>query len=79
MGRNEDTLLAETINDDEDGGKSVGLGKLLDEVHGDGVPGTIGDWELLHRSVGLVTRGLGTPAGGIRCTVVLDERTEIGP
>ena len=79
MGRNEDTLLAETVNDDKDGGKSVGLGKLLDEVHGDGVPGTIGDRKLLHGSIGLVTRGLGTPAGGTGCAVVLDESTEIGP
>ena len=79
MSRNEDTLLAEVVNNDEDGGKSVGLGKLLDEVHGDGVPETIGDWELLHRSIGLVTRSLGTPAGSTRCAVVLDKCTEIGP
>ena len=79
MGRNEDTLLAETVNDDKDGGKSVGLGKLLNEVHGDGVPGTIGDWKLLYSSIGLVTRSLRTFASGTRCAVVLDECTEIGP
>ena len=54
MGRNENTLLAETVNNDEDGSKSVGLGKLLDEVHGDGVPRTRRDRKLLERSVRLV-------------------------
>jgi hypothetical protein len=35
VSRDEYTLLAESVHDNEDCGEAVGVGKLLDEVHGD--------------------------------------------
>ena len=52
---------------------------MLDEVHGDGVPRFLRDRELLESSVRLVSRGLGSPAGRTRLTVVLDESPDTGP
>ena len=46
VSRNEYSLLQQVVHDDEDGGKSIGGGELLDEVHGDRVPWVSGDWEL---------------------------------
>ena len=43
---NEYSLLQQVVHDDEDGGKSIGGGELLDEVHGDRVPWVSGDQEL---------------------------------
>ena len=38
VSRNEYSLLQQAVHDDEDGGKSIGGGELLHEVHGDRVP-----------------------------------------
>ena len=46
-GQNEDALLAESIYNDEDGGKTVRNRKLLDEVYREGVPWLRSNWELL--------------------------------
>ena len=35
MSRNENALLGEAINDNENGGVAIGVGELLNEVHGD--------------------------------------------
>ena len=43
---NEYPLLRQAVHDDEDGGKSIRGGKLLDEVHGNRVPWASGDREL---------------------------------
>ena len=43
---NEYSLLRQAVHNDEDGGKSIGGGELLDEVHGDRVPWASGDREL---------------------------------
>ena len=47
VSQNEYSLLRQVVHDDEDGGKSIGGGELLDEVHGDRVLWASGDWELL--------------------------------
>ena len=46
IGWNEYSLLRQAVHDDEDGGKSIGGGELLDEVHGDRVPWASRDGEL---------------------------------
>lgn len=51
----EDTLLAEMIYNNKYGGITIGGGKLLYEVHGDGVPRTFRNWELLKSAIGFVT------------------------
>ena len=38
MSQNEYSLLRQVVHDDEDGGKSIGGGKLLNEVHGNRMP-----------------------------------------
>ena len=52
---------------------------MFDEVHQDGVPWLLGDWELFKESVGFVTRGFGTCATSARLAIVKDECSEIGP
>ena len=46
MSWNEYSLLRQAVHDDEDGGKSIRGGELLNEVHGDRVPWASGDREL---------------------------------
>ena len=57
-GRDEDALLGESVNNDEDGSKAGGLGKVFNEVHGYGIPRTRRNWELLNQTIRLVSRGL---------------------
>ena len=67
------------IHDDQDGVKARAWRKFLNEVHGDGVPGLFQDWELLQKSIGLVTLWLGSHTGGARLAVVLNEGIEEWP
>ena len=46
VSRNEYSLLRQAVHDNEDGGKSIGGGEFLDEVHGDRVPWVSRDREL---------------------------------
>ena len=57
-GRNEDALLGESVNNDEDSGEAGGLGKMFNEVYGDGIPRTRRNRELLNQTIRLVSRGL---------------------
>jgi hypothetical protein len=77
--RNEDGLLGKPVNDDEDGCEARGQWEMLDEVHRDGIPRTGGDRKLLDESVGLVSRGLSSPAGGAGGDEVLNELPDSGP
>ena len=77
--RYEDTLLGESIDDDQNSGESEGFRKLLDEVHGDGIPGLLGDRELLESSVGLVSLWFVPHACGARLAEVPDKGPYIGP
>ena len=79
MRRYEDTLLGESIDDDQNSGESEGLRKLLDEVHGDGVPGLLGDRELLESSVWLVPGCLGSLTSRAGFAIVLDKPADSGP
>ena len=79
MRRYEDTLLGESIDDDQNSGESEGLRKLLDEVHGDGVPGLLGDRELLESSVWLMPGCLGSLTSRARLAIVLDKSADSGP
>ena len=78
MRRYEDTLLGESIDDDQNSGESEGLRKLLDEVHGDGVPGLLGDRELLESSVWLVPGRLGSLTSRAGLAIVLDKPADSG-
>ena len=52
---------------------------MLNEVHGDGIPGTRRDGELFDQTVGLVSRGFGSSARGAGGTKVFDELSDSGP
>ena len=72
-------MLAEAINYDEYCGVTLGAGKLFDEVHGNGVPRTGRNRELLYCSVGLMSRSLGALTRSARATIVLDKGAEVRP
>ena len=67
------------IHNDQDGVKAGGQRKFLDEIYGDGVPGSFWDQELLQESIGLVTLWLQLHTGDARLAVVLNEGTEEWP
>ena len=75
----EDGLLCQAIDDDEDGGETIRFGKLLDEVHGDGVPWSVCDGELLEHAVQAMPLGLRTCTGGAGPTVFTNELMDLGP
>lgn len=77
--RDEYTLFGEPINDHEDRITTRGCRKGFNEVHGDGVPRTFGNGELLQQTVRLVTLGFSSHTGCTRLTVLLYEFTESGP
>ena len=78
-GRDEDALLGESVNNDEDGGKAGGLGKVFNEVHGYGIPRMRQNRELLNQTVRLVLQGLRPTAGRTRGAEVVDELPDSGP
>ena len=63
------------IYDDQDGVKAGGWRKFLNEIHGDGVPGSFQDQKLLQESIGSVMLWLGSHTGGAGLAVVLNEGT----
>ena len=79
MSRNEDGLLSEAVDDDEDSGVAVGVGELLYEVHGDGIPRAFGDGELLQSAVWCVSGDLRSFADGAGLAVVADKASETRP
>ena len=54
VGQNEDSLLGELVNDNKDGCESSRGGKLFDEVHRYGIPGTCGNGKWFEESIGFV-------------------------
>ena len=72
-------MFRESINDYEECRVSVRVGKVFDEVAGNGNPKLLRDRELLQKSVGFVTRGFGPFASGTRTAKVLDKGSEIRP
>ena len=73
MGRNEDSLFGELVNDYEDGGETRGLWKVFYEVHGDRVPRLLWYRELLKETKWMVMRSLRMGAGGAGADVFLDK------
>ena len=72
-------MFKESINDYEECCISVRVGKVFNEVDGNGIPGSFGDQELLQKSVGFMMRGFGPFASGTRTTKMLDKGSEIRP
>ncbi len=54
VGRNEDSLLGESVNDNKDGCESSRGGKLFNEVHRYGIPGLCGNGKWFEESIGFV-------------------------
>lgn len=77
--RNEDGLFGETVDNHQDGIKAFGVRKGFDEVHGDRIPRTRRNGELLECAVGFVELRLGTHAGSTRLAIVPDIASETGP
>ena len=61
-------LFRQSVHHNENRGITRGWQKLFDEVHGDGVPWALGDWELFEQAVRLVAGGFGVGAGGRTCS-----------
>ena len=72
-------MLGESVNNDEDSGEAGGLGKVFNEVHGDGIPRTRRNWELLNQTIRLVSQGLQPTTGRTRGAEVVDELPDFGP
>ncbi len=54
VGRNEDSLFGESVNDNKDGCKSSRGGKLFDKVYRYGIPGLRGNGKWFEESIGFV-------------------------
>ena len=63
----------------QDSVKTRGQRKFLDEIHGDGVPGSFLYQELLQKPIGLMMLWLKSHTGGAGLAVVLNECTEEKP
>ena len=72
-------MFRESINDYEECHISVRVGKVFDEVDGNGIPGSLGDRELLQNSVRFVMRGFRPFASSTGTAKVLDKGSEIWP
>jgi hypothetical protein len=77
--RNKDALFGKSVNDYKECRVSVRVRKVFDEVDGNGIPGSLGDRELLQKSVGFMTRGFRSFASGTGTAKVLNEGAEIRP
>jgi hypothetical protein len=75
----EDALLGKPIDDNQYGCEAGGLGKMLDEVHGDGIPRTSWDRELLNETIGFVAGGLSPTTSRARGDKVVNELSDSGP
>ena len=79
MSQNEECLFRQSVNDHKNGGEAFRRRKLLDEVHGYGVPWFLQYGELLQESEQTMSGYLGTGAGCARTDVVLDEGMDTQP
>jgi hypothetical protein len=52
---------------------------MLDEVHGDGIPWSFGDWELLEKSVRFMAFRLATHTRSTGPNIVPDKSADSGP
>ena len=79
IGRNENTLFREAVDNDKNGVVARGGRKVFDEVHGDGVPWKFRDQELFEETIRLVATRFSSSTDNARFTIVNDECTHFGP
>src|SRR6266508_6369245 len=79
MGRNEDSLLGESINDNKDGCETSRGGKLLDKIHRDGIPGTRGNGKRFEESIEFMPTRLDSAADCARVAKVFYEGPHTRP
>ena len=79
MGRNEYRLFSESVNYHENSSISGRPGQLLDEIHRDRIPGLLGYWKLLKKSIWLMTLRFGMHASCTGFAEVIDEGLEPWP
>src|SRR6266540_3723609 len=79
VGRNEDPLLGESVNDNKDGCESSRGRKLFNEVHRYGIPRTRGNGKWFEKSIGFVLMRLDSAADRAQVTVVFYEGLHTGP
>ena len=77
--RDEYAGLGQAIDDDENGGKAVGKGKLLDEIHGDGIPRALGNGQRLKSAVRLVATGFIPTTSDARLNISAYRSPEVWP
>ena len=79
MSGDENALFGESVDYNQDRIETIGSRKWLDEVHGNGVPRTFGNGELLNGSIGLVTRSLDARADVASTDIAVDELRDSRP
>ena len=77
-GGEEECLLGETIYNDEDGSETRRHWELFYKIHGDGVPRTLGNGELLQSSIRLVSSCLSSSASHTRFHKAIHIISEFG-
>src|SRR6266540_3493925 len=79
VGRNEDSLLIEFVNDNKDGCESSRGGKLFDEIYRYRFPETCGNGKWFEESIGFVLTRLDLTTDCARVAVVFNEGLHTGP
>ena len=79
MGQNKYCLFSESVNYHKDSSVSGGPGQLLDEIHGDRIPGLLGYRKLLKESIWLMALRFGTHTSRARLAEIVDEGSESWP
>jgi hypothetical protein len=75
----EESHFRETIDNDKDAGITIRERKLLDEIHGNGVPRTLRNWELSEESVRSVVSVFAAFAKNASSYITFDEGSEARP
>ena len=73
VGRYEDALLGESVNNDQDRGATGGGREFLDKIHGYGIPWFLWNQELLEEFVGAMSWSLGPCTHSTRLAEVLNK------
>ena len=79
MGWNEYHLFSELVDYHENSSVSGRPGQLLDRIHRDRIPGLLGYWKLLEKSIWLMMLRFGTHTSCARLAEIVDEGLESWP
>ena len=79
MGWNKYCLFSESVDYHEHSSVSGRLGQVLDEIHRDKIPGLLGYWKLLEKSIWLMMLRFGTHTSCARLAKVVDKGSESRP